>query len=78
MACIRRFAAAILRGKTEIELGTIRVNILSFFLHLIFTLPHCRTYTPRDLNTDARGQMPDVGEHTMDQNVRQIHKGGPP
>ena len=54
--------------------------IFSFILHLLFTLPQCRTYSPPpELTTKVPVvQMPVGGTQNLAQNIRQIFKGGPP
>ena len=42
MACISRFAAAILSGETELALGTIRVKSGFYCLHILINLSVCK------------------------------------
>ena len=55
--------------------------LLLFLLLLVrlFTLPQSRTYTPTDLHSKCPGSEACRGDQlSLDQNTRQIHKGGPP
>ena len=62
----------------SIQKSNLSSPLVSFFLLLVFTLPQSRNLHAPGLTTEMPlGQMP-VGEQlSMDQNSRQIHKGGP-
>ena len=54
------------------------LSSLSFFISLLFTLPNVGLTPPGHSSQIPVGQMPIWGATDVDQNTRQIHKGGPP
>ena len=52
-------------------------SVIYVFVFLLFSHPHCRPFTPRFYNPNARGSDACREQQTVDQNTRQLHNGGP-